>query len=189
MSDDKIEKELELPGHSYDGIEELDNPLPGWWLWTFLFTIIFAFHYFIHYELGGGPSLKQELASAMNELEKNAVHEPEPTETEEALAIAMSGHDMVRKGAEVYSSKCLACHGANLQGQVGPNLTDKFWIHGQGSRTDIVKVVRAGVPDKGMPNWGQIISKEDVYAVSAFILSKKDSNPPNPKAPQGQPVN
>ncbi len=188
MSEEKNDKNLELPGHNYDGITELDNPLPGWWLWTFLFTIIFAFLYYIHYEVAGGPTLKQELATAMQELEKNKQHEPLLTETEETLIRAMGGPNVLAAGAEVYNSKCLVCHGTNLQGQVGPNLTDKFWIHGKGTRTDIIKIIREGVLDKGMPNWAQIFSKDEVYAVTAFIISKKGSHPVNPKAPQGEPV-
>lgn len=186
MSDEKINKNLEMNGHSYDGITELDNPLPSWWLWTFLFTIMFAFLYWIHYESGSGPTLKQELTTAMKEIEKNQPHEPALMETEETLMAAMSGPGLVSTGAQVYASKCVACHGADLQGQVGPNLTDKFWIHGKGTRVSIIKVVREGVPEKGMPTWGEVISKEESYAVTAFIFSKKRTNPPNAKAPQGE---
>lgn len=175
----------ELAGHTYDGITELDNPLPSWWLWTFLFTMMFSFLYYIHYELGGGPSLKQELAVAMRELKENQSHEPALMETEETLAAAMNDQ-VLTAGQAAFTAKCAACHGAHLQGQVGPNLTDNYWLHGKGSRMDIIKVVREGVPDKGMPNWEALMSKDEIYAVTALIYSKKDSNPANPKAPQGE---
>lgn len=188
MSDEIIDKDLEISGHNYDGITELDNPMPDWWLWTFLFTMIFAFLYYLHYEIAGGPTLKEELTVAMQEIEKNKSHEPTIIETEELLLNAMKNPKSAELGAQVYASKCVACHGTDLQGQVGPNLTDKYWIHGKGTRMDIVKVVREGVLEKGMPSWGQMISKDEIYGVTAFIVSKKGSNPPHPKAPQGEPV-
>lgn len=183
MSDENKEhSELELD-HNYDGITELDNPLPSWWLWTFFITIIFSFLYYIHYELGGGPSLKTELTAAMVEIEKNKGKDANLMETEDTLVQAMNGTESA--GANVFAEKCAACHGKELQGQIGPNLTDKYWIHGKGTRVDIVKVVREGVLEKGMPNWNQMLKKEEVYSVVAFILSKKGSNPANAKAPQG----
>lgn len=185
MSDINDQNEKEISGHVYDGITELDNPLPAWWLWTFLFTIIFAFIYYIHYEIAGGQTLRQELSVAMEEIEKNKMHEPVVLETEEALTEAMNGPNTLALGVAIFNSKCVACHGTNLQGQVGPNLTDKYWIHGVGTRMDIVKVIREGVLDKGMPNWEQALSKDEIYAVAAYIISKKGSSPANPKAPQG----
>jgi cytochrome c oxidase cbb3-type subunit 3 len=185
---DNGEETVEAPGHTYDGIHELNHPLPSWWLWSFFFTIIFSFLYYLHYEIAGGPSLKQELSVAMQEIQQNQAHQPVVLETEESLTAAMRGSAVLTLGSTTFAAKCAACHGTNLQGQIGPNLTDKYWIHGKGRRTDIVKVIREGVADKGMPNWGQILSKEEVYAVAAFILSKKNSNPPNPKPPQGEAV-
>jgi cytochrome c oxidase cbb3-type subunit 3 len=146
--------------HEYDGIIEHDNPLPTWWLWTFFLTIIFAFIYFLHYEVANGPTLKA----------------------------AFSAEGIVNAGKAVFESKCTACHGQELQGLIGPNLTDKFWIHG-GNRMDIVKVIREGVSDKGMPPWGPILKKEEVYSVTAYILSKQGSNPAGAKAPEGQEFN
>ena len=71
---------------------------------------------------------------------------------------------------------------------IGPNLTDHFWLHGKATRLDIVKIIRDGVPDKGMPPWGTVMSKDELYAVASYIISKKDSNPANPKSPQGEEV-
>ncbi|QDK38400.1 cbb3-type cytochrome c oxidase N-terminal domain-containing protein [Bdellovibrio sp. NC01] len=176
--------------HEYDGIVEHDNPLPTWWLWTFFITIIFGFMYFIHYQFAGGPTLKEELSVAMAQLEKEqaAAQSASPMETEESLAEVFKKDGIVQLGASTFASKCAACHGAELQGLIGPNLTDKFWLHGKGTRMDIVKTIRDGVSDKGMPPWGPVMKKEEVYAVAAFILSKKGSNPPGAKAPQGEEV-
>ncbi len=176
--------------HEYDGIIEHDNPLPTWWLWSFFICVIFAFLYFLHYQFAGGPTLTDELKVAMAQLEKeqSAVVASNPVETEDSLLEAFGKDGIVALGASTFHAKCAACHGQELQGLIGPNLTDNFWIHGKGTRLDIVKVIREGVPDKGMPPWGPVLKRDEIYAVASFILSKKGSNPPGAKAPQGEDV-
>lgn len=171
--------------HVYDGIVEHDNPMPTWWLWTFFLTIIFSFIYYIHYELAGGPTLNDELKVAMQELEKTTSSAPKLMETEESLTAAFNVAGALELGAAQYAQKCASCHGNELQGLIGPNLVDKYWIHGQGKKLDIVKMVREGVAEKGMPPWGPVMKKEEIYAVSAFIYSKKGSQPKGSKEPQG----
>ncbi|KYG70297.1 nitrogen fixation protein FixP [Bdellovibrio bacteriovorus] len=175
--------------HEYDGIIEHDNPLPTWWLWTFFLTIIFAFLYYIHYELGGGPTLQDELKVAMAEIEqgKSLAQTSAPLETEESLAEDFKKDGLLDIGAAQFTAKCAACHGQQLEGMIGPNLTDKFWMHGKGTRMDIVKVIRDGVPEKGMPPWGPVLKKEELYAVSAYILSKKGTSLQG-KEPQGEAI-
>ena len=172
-------------GHSYDGITEYDNPLPTWWLWTFFITIIFSFMYFLHYVVGSGPSLQDELKVAMQEIESNKAPAPALLETEETLTQSMQGAGIQEAGHAVYSSKCAACHGIELQGSIGPNLTDNYWIHGKATRSEILKVIREGVVEKGMPPWGSVLKKEELYSVTAYIFTRKGSRPQNPKAPQG----
>ena len=176
--------------HVYDGIIEHDNPLPTWWLWTFFFTIIFAFLYFIHYSFSPGMNLTDELAVAMKELEQTRakITAGSVMETEESLTQDFDKEEILMVGAAQFSSKCASCHGAELQGLIGPNLTDKYWLHGQGTRMDLLKVIREGVPEKGMPPWGPVMKKEDLYAVAAFIRSKRGTNPPSAKEAQGPAV-
>lgn len=178
----------EVMNHDYDGIKEFDNPLPNWWLITFYGTIIFAFIYFIHYEFGGGPTLKQELSVAMKDVEaaKAANAASAPAETEESLTSQMAAAGAIENGKQVFAAKCAACHGENLQGLIGPNLTDNYWIHGKGTRKDIVAVIRTGVADKGMPAWETLLKPEELVAVAGYVYSKKGSNPANAKAPQGE---
>jgi cytochrome c oxidase cbb3-type subunit 3 len=190
MSEDLENKKIE--GHEYDGIQELDNPLPGWWLWTFLFTIMFGALYYLHYEIGGAPSHLENLASQMEEIEqmrKSAAPLSVPMETEEQLKELLEDKNVLALGKATFTGKCAACHGQDLEGSIGPNLTDKYWIHGKGQLVDILKVVREGVADKGMPGWNELLKKDEVTAVAAFVLSKKGSQPKNPKAPQGEPAN
>ncbi|MGZ3749173.1 MAG: c-type cytochrome, partial [Pseudobdellovibrionaceae bacterium] len=101
------------------------------------------------------------------------------------LTAAMKDPKVAAVGAATFSTKCVSCHGPQLGGLIGPNLTDNFWIHGKGTRMDIVKIIRSGVPEKGMPPWESLLSKDEVYGLAAYIISKKGSNPANPKAPQG----
>lgn len=173
-------------GHDYDGIKEYDNPLPGWWLMTFYSTIIFAFLYVIHYESGSGHTLKKDLEIALAQIQTiKSTAQPTPLESEEKLLEKAKGPEFLAMGAEQYQSKCASCHGGELQGLIGPNLTDNFWLYGKGAITDIAAVVRTGVPEKGMPPWEGILKSEEVLAVASFIHSKVGSSPLNPKEPQG----
>lgn len=180
----------QLLDHNYDGIQEYNNPLPNWWLVTFYGTIIFAIFYFGYFQLGSGPSLADELKVAMQE--QNALKPPAPAEpqmeSEEVLTQKMGAPEVVNAGKVVFAEKCASCHGPQGQGLIGPNLTDNFWIHGTGTRQDIMKVVTTGVLDKGMPAWGTMMKPEEVLAASAFVYTLRGTNPPNPKPPQGNEV-
>lgn len=184
--DDKHQQEF----HEYDGIIEHDNPLPTWWLWTFFLTIIFAFLYYLHYELAGGPTLTQELEVAMQNLEKSrsSASTAAPLETEAMLLEKFADANLIVLGSTQYASKCAACHGNELQGLIGPNLTDDFWIHGDGSGLAMLKAIRDGVPEKGMPPWANILKKDELYGIAAFINSKHGSKPAGAKEPQGEKV-
>lgn len=190
-SQDASTDEKNLTSHNYDGIKEFDNPLPGWWLMTFFGTIIFAFVYYIHYEIGDGPSLTEELQMGLSQIKQMGVsHTPQAVKetplTEDFLTQFESDPKNLTLGSQVYEGKCASCHGPQLQGLIGPNLTDEFWLHGQGTRTDIMKVISEGVADKGMPPWGPLLKKDELLSLTAFVHSKKGSAPPNPKLPQGQ---
>jgi cytochrome c oxidase cbb3-type subunit 3 len=183
----------ELKDHAYDGIQEYDNPLPAWWLTTFFITIIFGFLYWIHYEFGGGTGqyeeLKADLAHYESLKQKGESQEPS-SEGEEDLMKLVAATETVAEGKAIYTGKgtCASCHGPELGGLIGPNLTDDHWLNGKGSFTDIMKVVSKGVLEKGMPNWEAMLSRKEIKAVTAFILSRKGSNPVNAKPPQGEKV-
>ena len=173
-----------LLDHNYDDIQELDNPLPNWWLTTFFGTIIFAFLYYIHYTFGGGATLQEELKVALQEL-------PKATEillSEKELETKLGAPGSLEKGKAVFVAKCTACHGAEGQGLIGPNLTDEYWIHGKGTRADIYAVIQKGVAEKGMPAWGSMISSDEVVQVTGYVYSLKGTHPLNAKPPQGEKV-
>lgn len=179
-------KDQEIKNHEYDGIKEYDNPLPNWWLMTFFATIIFAFIYFLHYEFGGGETQEQELKAALSKIEELKNQTTTVTETPADLEAQLKDPKIAEIGARIYTVNCQSCHGGELQGMIGPNLTDKYWLHGKGLGADIVDVVKKGVLDKGMPAWGSVLSAQDIVAVSAFVLSKHGTQPTNAKAPQGE---
>lgn len=182
-----------LTGHEYDGIQEYDNKLPIWWLATFIATVIFAFLYWIHYEFAGGPNLQAELKVEMEELQQqsggdSAAGATASLASEEDLLKMMSNPEIVENGKITFTGKCASCHGDHLQGLIGPNLVDEYWIHGKGKLADIQTVVSQGVPEKGMPSWAAMMKNDEIQSVVVYIGSLKGSKPENPKAPQGEKV-
>lgn len=166
-----------LLNHEYDGIKELDNHLPRWWVWGFYFTIAFSVVYLIYYHIAGGPSSAQEYEMEMAKAPKRQM---EQTLTGIAL---LKDEESLRAGEGLYTQKaCVGCHGPALGGLVGPNLTDDYWIHGC-KLEEIAKSIRTGFPEKGMPPYGnnQPMNDQELSQLISFIISKKGSNPPGAK--------
>lgn len=171
-------------GHDYDGIRELDHPLPRWWLMTFYGAIAFGLVYFFHYEVfhsGLSPTAEWEADREAHELATGGDKPPTP---EELVAMSKSSHE-VEEGRAVFVQLCSPCHGMNAEGKIGPNLTDNAWIHG-GSPEAIYATVAVGVPDKGMPPWKSQLGRTKTAHVVAYLLSVRDTNVPG-KEPQGEP--
>jgi cytochrome c oxidase cbb3-type subunit 3 len=150
-------------------------------------TIIFAAWYCGYYLSGHGPGSRQELAGDMkviSDLRAQAAPPPTQNNSQDLLA-AYKDPAKLKHGAEVFVSKCVACHGDKGQGVIGPNLTDDYWIHGKGTLADIAEVVATGVPDKGMPPWGPVLAPDELRDVVAFVHSLHGTNPPGAKPPQG----
>ncbi|HKZ05561.1 MAG TPA: cbb3-type cytochrome c oxidase N-terminal domain-containing protein [Methylomirabilota bacterium] len=174
-----------MVGHAVDGIEEFDNPLPGWWVWIFWATIVFSLGYWAYYEHGPGPSV---IADYETDVRAAAERAPTPAAetamSDEAVgALARDGAAMT-KARETYEAKCAMCHGPQGQGLIGPNLTDEYWLHGN-RPTDLVRTITDGVVDKGMIPWKGQLPPPEIAALAAYIGTLVGSNPPNPKAPQG----
>ncbi|MFN0013976.1 MAG: cbb3-type cytochrome c oxidase N-terminal domain-containing protein [Saprospiraceae bacterium] len=184
-----IEREGEiLSRHDFDGIRELDNRLPPWWVNLFILSVFWSVGYMFYYHWGGdGPSSIDEYNMEMEQAKKqqavalagmaNAVDEANVTPLTDASALA--------DGQLIFKNVCVACHGQGGEGTVGPNMTDEYWIHGGGIK-NIFKTIKYGVPDKGMISWQSQLSPSDIQKVSSYILTLQGTNPPNPKAPQGE---
>lgn len=171
--------------HVYDDIEEEDNHLPNWWLGILFGTIAFSFGYWFVYEAAhaaSGPleSYKTEMAA----LEKTRA-EGAPV-SNESLAVLAKDATTLEEGKKIFASTCAPCHGFEAQGIVGPNLTDKFWLHG-GAPLDIHKSISNGYPEKGMRGWMSMLGAGRIRSVSAYVVSLKGKNLPG-KPPQGAAV-
>ena len=173
--------------HFYDGIEEHDNFLPRWWLGILYGSMIFAAGYYAYYELGPGPTLTQEYVADVQQHDAKVAAQAGAHEsfTDEQYLAYVKQPAHIAAGKVVFDGKCVACHGAQGQGVIGPNMTDDYWIHGA-KFADLEKTITNGVADKGMPPWGPLLKPDEIHAVIAFIRSIRGSNPPNPKAPQGE---
>ncbi|MEM1219490.1 MAG: cbb3-type cytochrome c oxidase N-terminal domain-containing protein [Bacteroidota bacterium] len=180
------EKDIMLD-HGFDGIYELDNSLPPWWVAMFYITIVLGVGYFGYYHvLGWGLSSAEEYALEMEEAEeaKAAFLENQADLVDETNVIALEDAQAISMGETVFKVNCAACHGQLGEGGVGPNLTDAYWIHG-GDVKNIFKTIKYGVPEKGMIAWSTQLRPADIQRLSSYILTLQGTNPPNSKEPQG----
>lgn len=182
-----LDREAEVAtDHNYDGIIELDNSLPPWWVYMFYGTIIFAFTYMIYFTYFDGPTQKMEYDTEVAQAiqKKNEFLKQTAALVDETSVLILTDATALAKGKSSYITKCATCHGVNGEGLVGPNLTDDYWIHGGGIK-DIFKTIKYGWPEKGMISWENQITPMEMQQISSFIITIKGTNPPNPKAPQG----
>jgi cytochrome c oxidase cbb3-type subunit 3 len=180
-------KDGKLLDHDYDGIQELDNQLPRWWLWGFYASIAFAVFYVAYFHFGGGKNPEQEMAAELAAIqEARKAQEPANSGPDEALlAKLLEDKSSLESSSKLFGEKCASCHGAKGEGLIGPNLTDNYWLHGDGTLVSIFHTVSEGVPEKGMPPWKALLKPEEIYAVVAYVKHLDGSSPPNAKAPQG----
>lgn len=170
--------------HSYDGIQEYDNPMPQWWVITFWITIAFAIIYYLNpWNFGTGSGSVAEYEKDMAAF--RAAH-PANTgggDTRTLLAAAGRRED-VAKGQRVWAARCAACHGADGGGLIGPNLTDDAWLHGE-TIGDIYATVNNGILAKGMPAWGKLLKPDEMEHVVAYVWTLQGTSPAKPKAAEG----
>ncbi len=184
-----IEKEADhLLDHDYDGIRELDNSLPPWWKYGFYITVVLAVVYMLRFHVWNtGPTPEQEynteMATAAKQVEE---YRKKAGEMVDEKTVTLADAKGIEEGQKIYHTSCIACHGGKGEGGVGPNLTDSYWLHG-GSINDVFKTVKYGVPDKGMQAWEKSLSPSQIRNIASYIKSIGGTNPPNGKAPQGEP--
>ena len=182
MSD---ESKDQIRPSTYDGIQEYDNQLPRWWLFTLFITIIFAFIYWSrYYVFESAPNQSAELAQQLEKMEEQAEKKSNLPSSQNLLAMSKD-HDVLENGAQVFKTNCIACHGQKAEGSIGPNLTDNYWIHG-GDPENIEHTITNGVVEKGMTPWKGILTSKQILQVAAYVMSLEGTNPPNAKAPQGE---
>lgn len=181
------EKDL-LLDHEYDGIRELDNHMPTWWLWLFYVTIAFSVGYMVYYYMLGGPDQHElyEMEMAAAEEKYNLGDQPDPAGQSDFTWTYSDDPAKIEEGKELFMSNatlCFTCHGGNGEGLVGPNLTDQYWIHGC-SAEEMATSISQGFPDKGMMPYGsgQPLSNEKLQSLISYIATLQGTEPANAKA-------
>lgn len=183
-----IEREKDiLLDHDYDGIQELDNSLPPWWKYGFYLTIVVAFIYLYRFHIAHtGPSSHEEFVAAMQKAEedKAAYLAAAGNNVDENNVTQLTDPAEISAGKEIFVKTCAPCHLADGGGNVGPNLTDDYWLHGGGIK-DVFKSIKYGWQDKGMKSWKDDFSPKQIQELASFVKSLKGTKPAVAKAPQG----
>jgi cytochrome c oxidase cbb3-type subunit 3 len=183
----KEEADIDL-GHDYDGIRELDNRLPPWWLYGFYVCIIFSGIYLWRSHVTHtAPSSLEELQIAMKiaDEEKESYLAKSKNNVDENTVKLLTDAADIDAGKKAFTTMCAACHAADGGGGVGPNLTDNYWLHG-GSMQDVFKTIKYGWPEKGMKSWKDDYSPVQIAQISSFVKSLQGTKPATAKEPQGE---
>ena len=184
-----IENESQLLlDHDYDGIKELDNNLPPWWIYLFYACIVFSVLYLVRFEILGADDqeteLKKELAQA--KIEVAEYMKTAPDLMDEKTVTLISDAPALAEGKTIFETNCAACHRVDAGGQIGPNLTDEQWILGGGIKNLFHTITNGGRDGKGMIAWKGTLKPKEIQKVASYIISLKGSNPKDPKAPEGE---
>lgn len=184
----EIEEEHDVMlDHDYDGIKELDNVLPPWWVNLFYLTIIFAFVYLVRFHIFNdydqASEFETEMAIAKAEVEKYKLTAPDLMDKEKVTLLTDA--TALAEGKSIFEAKCVACHKADGGGSIGPNLTDNHWILGGGIKNVFNTIMEGGREGKGMVPWKTEIKPSDIQKVASYVLSLQGTNPKEGKTPEG----
>lgn len=186
-SKDMEEEHDVMLNHDYDGIRELDNVLPPWWVNLFYATIIFAFIYLVRFhilnEYDQASEFETEMAVAKAEVEKYKLTAPDLMDKEKVTLLTDA--TALAEGKKIYETNCIACHRPDGGGAIGPNLTDDHWILGGGIKNVFNTIMEGGREGKGMVPWKATIKPSDIQKVASYVLSLQGTNPKDAKAPEG----
>lgn len=182
------EKHL-LLDHNYDGIQELNHPLPNWWNGGFYIGIIFGILYWMFYSVMDGPTLRDEYHAEMEPIKQAQLNYKNSNEIFKVeLYNEWDKPENLTKAKQVYEDNCFACHAEDGRGDIGPNLTDDYWLLTQGTPETNYKVVFFGSEENGMPAWGEVLPVEEIYLALIYIDSLKNTFHPEGKEPQGEKI-
>ena len=186
------QKDPLLMDHDADGITELDNNLPQWWVWLFVLSCVWAFGYLVYYHVMGGPGQLAEYEQEMNAAAKPAAvavatEAGAPGEAAPAAVAAdepSTDEAVLAAGKEIFMKNCMVCHAADGGGLIGPNMTDDYFIHGP-LFSDSIRTINEGVLAKGMIAWKGVLKPDEIQAVASYVYSLRGTTPAAPKAPEG----
>lgn len=185
----KMEEEASITmDHDYDGIKELDNDLPPWWVYLFYGCIAFAIIYLTKYHVldydNQHQEFQKEMAEATKAVELYKLTAPD-TKSVENVVLLTEPSDLA-KGKALFETNCVACHRPDAGGAIGPNLTDAYWILGGDVKEVFNTIMEGGRSGKGMVAWKEIIKPSEIEKIASYVLSLQGSNPVDPKAPEGE---
>ena len=184
-----IENEDEIIlDHNYDGIKELDNNLPPWWLYGFYASIIFAGIYLARYHVFDGATQEQEYLAEVAEAKAavEAYKENAKGLIDANTVELLTGTEDINAGKAIFSGNCAACHKIDGGGGIGPNLTDSYWILGGGIKNVFNTISEGGRAGKGMVSWKTDLKPEEMAQVASYVLSLHSTTPLDPKEPEGE---
>ncbi|WP_067037898.1 cbb3-type cytochrome c oxidase N-terminal domain-containing protein [Allomuricauda sp. CP2A] len=184
-----IEREGEIVlDHDYDGIRELDNVLPPWWVYLFYATIVFSVVYLVRFHVIGDytqeQEYEQEVAAAQAAIEeyKRTAKDLVDASTVEFLSDPAD----LSAGEKIFTTNCVVCHMADGGGGIGPNLTDQYWILGGGIKNVFTTISEGGRDGKGMVAWKQSLKPAEIAQVASYVITLGGTTPANPKEPEGE---
>ena len=183
-----IDREEEIIlDHNYDGIRELNNVLPPWWVYLFYVTIVFGLIYLVRFHIVGEYDQKleyeQEVAAA-----KIAIEEYKKTAkdlVDASTVVVLTDAADLKAGEKIFTANCVACHMADGGGGIGPNLTDEYWILGGGIKNVFSTISEGGRDGKGMIAWKQTLKPAEIAQVASYVLQFQGKASANPKAAEG----
>lgn len=173
--------------HNYDGIRELDNNLPPWWIYLFYASIIFAVVYMARYHIFDGIDQNEEyeieVAEAKLAIEEFKKNNKDLVDANSVVQLTEAAD--IAAGKEIYATNCVACHKDTGAGGIGPNLTDEYWILGGGIKNIFHTISEGGRAGKGMIAWKSELKPSEMAQVASYIMTLKGTNPPEPKEAEG----
>ena len=177
-----------LMHHDYDGIKELDNNLPPWWVYLFYGTILFSVIYLVRFEIFDGDNQETELKNEMVQakIDMAIYMKTAPDLMDEEKVTQLTSTLDLAEGKDIFTTNCVACHRADAGGQIGPNLTDEHWILGGGIKNIFHTLEHGGRDGKGMISWKGTLKPKEMQKVGSYIMSLQGSHPKDPKAPDGE---
>lgn len=177
-----------LTGHNYDGIEEYDNPMPGWWSWIFVLSIIFSAGYWFIDTLAGeqvGPRASYDAEVTADQQRMFAMMGDLGSDPASLIKLSKD-EKLLKVGKAMFAGNCAACHGYNAAGLTGPNLTDENYLHVKRIE-DILDVIGKGRNNGAMPAWENRLRPKEITLLAAYVASLRGTNVPG-REPQGQPI-
>lgn len=176
-----------LLDHDFDGIKELDNNLPPWWVWGFVASIIFAVFYLTHYHVtktGDLQVAEYEKSVAAAQVEIDEYMSAMAMDVDESNVTILTESADINSGKALFATNCVVCHKDKGEGLIGPNLTDKFWINGDGSISEVFKMIKYGNAN-GMPEHESKMNPIELQQVSSFVLQLEFTEG---KVPEGKEI-